>query len=156
LEMFNRAYDKVWGFVPLSVAEMDHMAQGFKALIAPELTTIAEIDGRAAAAIFALLDYNPRIKAINGRLFPFGFIRLLANRRAIKRIRVISAQVEPEFQGKGLAPLMVDHMLPALQAWGIEDVEFSTVIESNQLSYATLQRVGAKITKTYRFYDLNL
>ncbi len=156
LEMLNRAYEHVWGFVPLSVAEMNHMAQGFKSLIAPELTTIAEVDGRPVAAIFALLDYNPRIKAIGGRLFPFGFIRLLANRRAIKRIRVISAQVEPEFQGKGLAPLMVDHMLPAFQAWGIQEVEFSTVIESNQLSYATLRQVGAKITKTYRMYDLEL
>ncbi len=155
LEMFNRAYENVWGFVPLSSAEMDHMAQGLKALIVPELTTIAEVDGRAVAAVFAVLDYNPRIKAIGGRLFPFGFIRLLANRRSIKRIRVISAQVEPEFQGRGLAPVMVTHLLPAIQARGIEEVEFSTVIESNQLSYATLRQIGAAITKTYRMYDLN-
>jgi GNAT superfamily N-acetyltransferase len=156
LEMLNRAYGHVWGFVPLSDAEMNHMAQGFKALIVPELTTIAQIDGRPAAAVLALLDYNPRIKAIGGRLFPFGFIRLLANRRAIKRIRVISAQVEPDFQGKGLAPLMFDHLLPAFQAWGIEEIEYSTVIESNHLSHDTLQQIGAKITKTYRLYDADL
>lgn len=153
LEMLNRAYAKVWGFVPLSAAEISHMAKGFKALIVPELTTIAEIDGRPIAAIFALLDYNPRIQAIDGRLFPFGFIRLLANRRGIKRMRVISAQVEPEYQLKGLAPLMVDHMLPALQAWGIHEVEFSTVVESNRLSCATLRHVGASITKVFRMYD---
>jgi len=153
LEMLNRAYAKVWGFVPLSAAEISHMAKGFKALIVPELTTIAEIDGRPIAAIFALLDYNPRIKAIDGRLFPFGFVRLLANRKAIKRMRVISAQVEPEYQLKGLAPLMIDHMLPALQAWGMDEVEFSTVIESNHLSCATLRHAGASITKVFRMYD---
>src|SRR5262249_31728486 len=85
METFNRAYQKVWGFVPLSTAETDHLAEGIKTLISPGLTTIAEIDGQAVAAMLALLDYNPRIKAINGRLFPFGFIRLLANRRAIKQ-----------------------------------------------------------------------
>lgn len=156
LEIFNQAYENVWGFVPLSSAETDHMARGLKSLIVPEFTTIAEINGRAVAAVFALLDYNPRIKAIGGRLFPFGFIRLLANRRAIKHIRVISAQVTPEFQGQGLGPLMVAQLLPAIQAWGIEEVEFSTVIESNQLSHATLRRAGAQITKTYRLYGLNL
>ena len=97
-----------------------------------------------------------RIKAINGRLFPFGFIRLLANRRAIKQIRVISAQVVPEFQRQGLGPILITQLLAAIQARGIEDVEFSTVIESNQLSYTTLRRIGAKIMKTYRFYDLEL
>jgi hypothetical protein len=55
-----------------------------------------------------------------------------------------------------LAPVMVADLLPAIQARGIEEVEFSTVIESNQLSYATLRQIGAAITKTYRMYDLNL
>ncbi|HEY2411274.1 MAG TPA: N-acetyltransferase [Pirellulaceae bacterium] len=156
METFNRAYQKVWGFVPLSSAEMDHLAKGFKALITPDLTTIAEVNGQAVAALLPLLDYNPRIKAINGRLFPFGFIRLLANRRAIKQIRVISAQVVPEFQRQGLGPILITQLLAAIQARGIEDVEFSTVIESNQLSYTTLRRIGAKITKTYRIYDSEL
>jgi ribosomal protein S18 acetylase RimI-like enzyme len=135
---------------------MDHMASGFKALISPDLTTVVEVGGQPVAAMLALLDYNPRIKAINGRLFPFGFVRLLANRRAIKQIRLISAQVVPEFQRQGLGPILIARLLGAMQARGIEDVEFSTVIESNQLSFVTLRRIGAQITKTYRIYDLNL
>jgi GNAT superfamily N-acetyltransferase len=156
METFNLAYANVWGFVPLSLAETDHLARGIKALITPDLTAIAEIDGKPVAAIMAMLDYNPRIRAINGRLLPFGFIRLLANRRSIKCIRVISAQVVPEFQRQGLGPLLVAHLLPALQARGIDEAEFSTVIESNQFSLATLRRIGATVTKTYRMYDLNM
>jgi len=154
METFNRAYANVWGFVPLSLAETDHLARGIKALITPDLTAIAEVDGEPVAAILAMLDYNPRIRAINGRLLPFGFIRLLANRRAIRSVRMISAQVVPEFQRQGLGPLMVAHLLPAMQARGIDEAEFSTVIESNQFSLATLRRIGATITKTYRMYDL--
>jgi ribosomal protein S18 acetylase RimI-like enzyme len=138
-----------------SPAEIDHLAKGIKPLITPDLTAIAEVDGKPVAAVLAMLDYNPRVKAIDGRLLPFGFIRLLANRRAINRIRVVSAQVVPEFQRRGLGPLLVAHLLPALQARGIDEVEFSTVIESNQFSFATLRRIGATVTKTYRMYDAN-
>ena len=63
---------------------------------------MAEVDGRPVAAAFGLLDYNPRIRAIDGRLFPFGFVRLLSRRRQIKRIRLISTNVLPEYQRWGL------------------------------------------------------
>ena len=155
METFNQAYAQVWGFVPFSPAEIDHLARGIRPLITPDLTAIAEVDGKPVAAVLAMLDYNPRIKAIGGRLLPFGFIRLLANRRAINRIRVVSAQVVPEFQRQGLGPLLMAHLLPAMQARGIDEVEFSTVIESNQFSFATLRRIGATVTKTYRMYDSN-
>ena len=53
-------------------------------LIVPEMAIAAEIDGKVVGATFGLPDYNPRIKEIDGRLFPFGFLHLLRNRRAIK------------------------------------------------------------------------
>ena len=153
LTIFNESFADVWGFVPMSEAETEHMAQEMKALIVPELTAIAEIDGQAIGGVFALLDYNPRIKLIAGRLFPFGFIRLLYNRRAIKRIRVISANVISKYQKWGVGLVLLTQLLPTLQAWGIEEAEFSWVLESNTLSSRTLQRAGAKITKTYRMFD---
>jgi ABC-type branched-subunit amino acid transport system ATPase component len=66
---------------------------------------VAEVAGKPVGTVFCLLDYNPRIKAINGRLFPFGFLRLLWNKRGIKRMRAISTNVVPEYQvwGVGLA-----------------------------------------------------
>jgi GNAT superfamily N-acetyltransferase len=122
-------------------------------LIVPELTSIAEVDGRPVATAFALLDYNPRIKKIDGRLFPFGFLRLFWNRRAIKNIRVISTNVLPEYQKWGLGLVILSRLVPDIIAWGVKEVEFSWVLESNHLSYKTLKRGGAKLTKTYRVYD---
>jgi len=129
------------------------MAASMKHLIAPEMTTIAEIDGRAVGAQFGLLDYNTRIKQIDGRLFPFGFIRLLWNKKAIKRVRLISTNVIPEYQKWGLGLVIASRLVPEVRAWGIEEAEFSWVLESNRLSYGTLKRGGAKITKRYRIFD---
>ena len=94
----------------------------------------AEIDGKPVGFRAALLDYNPRIKASNGRLFPFGFIRLLWNRRKIKRMRVISANVIPEYQSWGVGLVLLNGLVPKFMNWGLEEVEFSWVLESNHLS----------------------
>jgi hypothetical protein len=64
LDVYNRACVGVWGFTPLSDTEIDHMSAAMKYLIVPEMTSIAEINGEPVGAVFALLDYNPRIKQI--------------------------------------------------------------------------------------------
>lgn len=153
LHIYNQSLGATWGFTPLSEGEVDHFSNSLKHLIVPEMTTIAEIDGKPVAVVFGLLDYNPRIKLIDGRLFPFGFMRLLWNRRAIKKIRLIAANVLPEYQMWGLGLVVLHRLVPDIRAWGIQEAEFSWVLESNDLSYKSLKRGGAILTKTYRIYD---
>ena len=114
---------------------------------------VIEVDGKPVGAAFNLLDYNPRIKQIDGKLFPFGFIRLLWNRKAIKRVRMISTNVLPEWQKWGLGLVVMGDLLPRAMKWGMVEGEFSWVLESNHLSYKSLKRGGATISKTYRIYD---
>jgi GNAT superfamily N-acetyltransferase len=155
LSIYNRSLASTWGFVPMSAEEVRHMAGGLRRLIVPELALAAEIDGQLVGAVFGLPDYNPRIKEIDGRLFPFGFLRLLRNKRGIKRIRVISTNVVPEYQRLGVGLVMIHGLVPKAIEWGIEEAEFSWVLESNWLSRGSLEKGGAKRTKTYRLYDLD-
>jgi GNAT superfamily N-acetyltransferase len=119
----------------------------------PKLALIAEVDGKPIGAVFGLLDYNPRIKLIKGRLFPFGFIRLLRNRRALRRMRIISANVVPEYQRWGVGLVLLTGLIPKVLEWGIEEAEMSWVLESNTLSRGSLERAQVPLTKTYRIYD---
>jgi GNAT superfamily N-acetyltransferase len=153
LEIYNQSLIGTWGFTPLSDHEVDHMAASLKYLIVPEMTAIVEVDGKVVGSSFAMLDYNPRIKQIDGKLFPFGFITLLSNKKAIKRIRVISTNVLPEYQKWGLGLVVIAHLLPSVLEWGANEAEFSWVLESNHLSYKSLARGGAKIVKKYRLFD---
>lgn len=153
LDIYNKSLVNTWGFVPMSDEEIEHSAKGLRQLIVPELTTIAEIDGKPVGATFGLLDFNPRIKRINGRLFPFGFIHLLRNKRQIPRMRLISTNVLPEYQMWGLGLVVAGRLLPVALEMGITECEFSWVLESNHLSYKTLTRGGAKREKAYRIYD---
>jgi GNAT superfamily N-acetyltransferase len=153
LTIYNQAMISSWGFIPMSDAEIDHMAASLKHLIVPELTSIADIDGKTVGFMLGLLDYNERIKKIDGRLFPFGFLRLLWNKKAIKRIRMISTNVIPEYQKWGVGLVIGAHLVPIAINWGMKEAEFSWVLETNNLSFGTLKRGGAKITKTYRMFD---
>jgi len=153
LDIYNSSLGGTWGFVPLSPAEVKHMAASLKHLIVPELALVAEVDGKPIGSVFCLLDYNPRIKAINGRLFPFGFLKLLWNKKAIKRMRAISTNVIPEYQAWGVGLVLMAALVPQLYAWGMDEVEFSWVLESNHLSKRTLERGGAKVSKKYRIYQ---
>lgn len=153
LDIYNRSLGGTWGFLPMSPGEIRHAGAGMRQLIEPELTCVAEVEGKPVGGVFCLLDYNPRIKAINGRLFPFGFIKLLTRRRQIKRIRVIATTVVPEYQRWGVGLVLLGALLPKALAWGVEEAEFSWVLESNDLSRKSLEKGGAKRNKTYRIYD---
>ena len=156
LKIYNEALQGTWGFVPLSDAECVSIGASLKLLIDPTLTSFVEVDGKAVAVGLCLPDYNPLIKKINGRLFPFGFLTLLFGRKKIKKVRVMSTNVVPEYQRWGLGLVVLDRMLPDCQAQGITDAEFSWVLESNHLSRGSLERAGTTRTKTYRLYDRTL
>ncbi|HOM19137.1 MAG TPA: GNAT family N-acetyltransferase, partial [Thermoguttaceae bacterium] len=143
LEVYNRSLTATWGFVPMSKEEIRHLAAGLRWLIVPQLALGAEIDGKLVGATFGLLDYNPRIRAINGRLFPFGFIRLLWNKQDIKAMRLISTNVVPEYQRLGVGVVLLNGLVPRGLEWGLEEVEFSWVLESNLLSRGSLEKGGA-------------
>jgi len=137
----------------MSAGELKATAGGLKQLIVSEMTTIAEVEGRPVGVVFGLLDYNPIIKKIDGRLFPFGFLRILFGRKKIKKIRLISTNVIPEYQRWGLGLVLMNRLVPDVLKWGIQEAEFSWVLESNKLSRGTLERGGVKRDKTYRIYD---
>ncbi|QDV67416.1 hypothetical protein Poly24_11110 [Rosistilla carotiformis] len=156
LDIYNKSLVNTWGYVPLSEAEIDHQSKQLRMLVTPEMTSIASIKGKPIGACFGLLDYNPLIKKIDGKLFPFGWLRLLMGRRHLKRARLLSTNVLPEYQRWGLGVVTIYRILPDALKFGLTEGELSWVLESNQLSRASIERGGAQITKTYRLYDRDL
>ncbi len=154
LDVYNRSISNTWGYVPMSEAELDQEANGLKTLLVPDLAIFAEIDDKPVGCLLCLPDFNPAIRKIKGRLFPFGFMTLLGVKRHFQEIRSISANVLPEYQMMGIPLLLMQALLPAAQKWGINKAEFSWVLESNDYSRGSLEKAGTKREKTYRVYDI--
>ncbi len=156
LRIYNQSLQRTWGYVPMSDRELIHQAKQLKYLIVPQLTSIAEINGEPVGAGFGLLDYNQILKDMNGHLFPFGWLKLLLGKKKIDRLRLVSTNVLPEYQKWGLGLVTLARILPDAIDFGIQTGEFSWVLESNSLSRGTIERGGAKKTKTQRIYDRKL
>lgn len=153
LNIYNESMRSHWSFSPISEEALEYMAKTLRYLVIPELIVGAEIDGKLVGIVLALPDYNPRIKQIDGRLLPLGFLRLLLGRRRIKKVRVMAANVLLEYQLLGVPLVLMRAMAPLGLAYGIDEVEYSWVAESNRHSRGGLEKAGAKRVKTYRLYD---
>ncbi len=156
LDLYNRATVGGWGFVPLSEAEAEHLGKELRIMLEPDLVRIAEIEDQPVGVLMALLDYNPLIKKINGRLFPFGWFQLLFRRKTLKHCRFLSANVVPEYQRWGLGLILLGANKQDGLALGLETAEFSWVLESNDLSRMTLEKSGMQPHKTHRLFDIGL
>ncbi len=154
LTIFNQSLTDHWGFVPISQAEVDEMARGLSWLLVPEMAVGAEVDGKLVGVCFILLDFNPRLRKIGGRLFPFGFLRLITGKHRIKQCRIVAANVLPEYRLLGVGVAMIQALRLKWQD-SIREAEFSWVAESNALSRGVIEKMGAERTKTYRVYDLD-
>ncbi len=153
LDIYNQSLGGTWGFVPLSKHEIEHMSAEMKHLIIPELALFATVEGQPIGAVFGMPDYNPRIKQIDGRLFPFGFLTLLNKRKPFKRFRAIATAVIPEYQKWGVGLVLLKALIPKVFDSGLKEAEFSWVLESNKLSRRSLEKGGTLLEKTYRIYD---
>jgi GNAT superfamily N-acetyltransferase len=152
-EVYNRAWERNWGFVPMTDAEVDHMAKQLKPAVDPALVHFAEHRGRPVGFAFALPDLNVAVRHADGRLFPFGLIKILWYARKIHRTRVLALGLLPEYRRTGIDVLLYYELFRKGLAKGYRMGEFSWILEDNLAMRRPLEGIGAKPYKTYRIYE---
>ena len=152
--IYNKSWDLNWGFVPMTGAEMDHLAGELKQVIEPELVLFAEDeDGEPIGMAIALRDANPMFKAMNGRLTPWGIARAMRIRKRVKVARVLVLGVVPEWRGRGVDALLISRLIRGGMALGIEGGELSWILEDNTLMNRAIENLGGKLSRRYRIYE---
>jgi GNAT superfamily N-acetyltransferase len=152
-DIYNSAWELNWGFVPMSPAEIEHMAKQLRPVVNPGLCAIAEVDGTAVGFALGLPDYNMALRHVNGRLFPFGILKLLWYRRSIDTARTITLGLRPGYRSRGLDAAMITHIHMEGTRAGIWRSECSWILEDNWDMRRGLERNGAVVDRTYRIYD---
>ena len=152
--IYNAAWARNWGFVPMTDAEFDHMAKEFRPVVDPELCLIAEVRGEPVGFSLALPDLNQAIRKLpNGRLFPFGLFRLLWEKRRISGFRVITLGFKPGFQHHGLGAALYLRTWQTGAAKGYRYGEASWILEDNWEMRRPLEKMDFLAYKTYRIYE---
>ncbi|HXF96014.1 MAG TPA: hypothetical protein VNI61_07905 [Gemmatimonadales bacterium] len=151
--LYNRAWERNWGFVPLTGAEIDHLAKQLKPVVVPDLVCFAETRGETIGFAAALPDLNVALKHNpSGRLFP-GILKVLWHARRIRRLRILLLGVLPEWRHTGVDALMYHWIWEKGVARGFEWGEAGWVLEDNAAMNNAIVRLGFRHYKTYRVYD---
>ncbi len=161
IEIFNSAWSENWGFVPLTENEVDKTARDLKHFIDPEGVFIAELKGEAIAMVVAVPNLYEMISDLKGKLFPFGFLKLLwrIKRKKYKSGRLMLLGVKKEYRKTslgGLSLLLYTEMQKRCLKKGVEWGELSWTLEDNKAVNMGIGFMGGKHYKTYRVYEKKL
>jgi len=154
MAVFEEARRNNWGYVPVSKEEILETARGLKMIADPEIIIFAEVDGEPAGASLGIPDINQALKLVNGRLFPFGFIKFF---RALKRVdssRVFGVAAIEKYRHLGITALLFLETIQRGLAKNYVSCEASWVLEDNAMSNRTIDRLlKPELYKTYRIYE---
>jgi GNAT superfamily N-acetyltransferase len=153
--VYNAAWEKNWGFIPMSKEEFKLQGKEMKQILKPELVLIGEVEGRVVGFALALPDINQALKPAQGKLLPTGLIKILYYQRLVKSVRVLALGVVQDYRASGLAAGFYATLVRNARKLGYGDCEMSWILEDNVLMNRSLEVMGAKRYKTYRIYDWN-
>jgi len=161
-DIFNDAWENNWNFVPFTTEEFSKVGKELLMASPDDFIQIAEVDGKDSAFIVLLPNINEAIADLDGRLLPFGWARLLWRLKVEfpKSGRVALMGVRQKYQntryGPALAYMIINGVMEAGKARGLERVEMSWILEHNHGVRNIIESVGGVITKRYRMYEKDL
>jgi GNAT superfamily N-acetyltransferase len=153
--IYNKAWALNWGFVPLTDEEIDHMAKDLKPLVEPSLVLFGEINNQLVGFALTMPDYNQIFKEMNGRLFPFNFLKLWTKKKNITWSRIITLGLVPEFQRKGLDAVFYWEIVNRAKNIGITLGEASWILEDNDMMNRGAEALNAEVYKKYRIWEMS-
>jgi GNAT superfamily N-acetyltransferase len=156
-EVYNAAWEKNWGFVPMTSAEFDKLARDLRQMIAPELAIIAEHRGEPIAFSLTVPDYNQALKKVGGRLtsfgIPIGLAKLVWHARKIDKLRLIALGVKQGWRRRGVDAVLIVETIRRADRLGYAGGEVSWTLEDNDLINRAIEASGCTRTKVYRVYE---
>jgi GNAT superfamily N-acetyltransferase len=153
IEVSNASLADNWGYSPVTEAEVRAMARDLKQILQPKGVLIAEDrSGRPIGFAITLPDVNWLLKGLNGRLFPFGFLKLLYGIPRLRRYRMFALGVIPEYHGRAVDSLLYRALYESLYAPDVW-MEINYVLEDNWPMVNAIHKLGAKPLRRYRVYE---
>ncbi len=152
--IYNAAWSRNWGFVPMTDEEFEHLASEFRPIVDPDLCLIAEIGGEPIGFSLALPDLNEALVHIpDGKLLPLGIFRFFWHRRRIRQMRVLTLGIRPEYRHLGLGAAFYARTWQTGVAKGYVRGEGSWILDENAEMAKPMERLGARVSRRYRIFE---
>ena len=152
--IYHQAWERNWGFVPLTDTEWDHVARKFRPLLDPQLILFAHKGDQLVGLLLALPDVNEVLLGLRTWHWPLTYLRLGLRLWKTRAARVVLVGVLPEYIHLGVGAVLYWQLYHQLQKRGYETLEISWVLEDNALAIRSCEAVGARRYKTHRIYEM--
>ena len=153
-EIYNSAWEKNWGFFPMSRESFLHEAKVLKYIIWPEFAFMAEVNGEPAGFMIIVPDFHHAFKSVgDGRLLPTGLFKILAAKRRLRSGRIMILGAKAEYRRRGIFAVFANEMFERAKKFGITGAEASWILEDNDKLNRPLVSLGAKEYRRWRIYD---
>ncbi len=154
--LYNAAWGKDWGFVPMNDGGIGGLANELKPLVEPGLLRFAFIDGEPAGFLLCLPDWNPVLKDFDGSPWrhPLKTLKHLTVTKAsdMEGLRLLTLGIKAEHRKRGLEGLLIAEGLEVALRLGYSWCEYSWILEDNELIKGTIRLMDGEVYKTYRIY----
>jgi len=152
-EIYHSAWERNWGFVPMTDPEFDYLAHSIRAVMDPRFCVLAEVEGEPVAFALQLPDLNKVVRHMDGRMFPVGWLKFLWHRRRVDVARVLTLGVKPGYRHRGFDSMLILHLFSEGLKAGYSGAECGWILEDNVPMRRGLERIGGRAYKVYRVYE---
>lgn len=133
-EVINEAYDKLYGYSPLTPKQIDHYIGMYLGLIRLDgVCVIVDKDDNLVGVGISVPSLSRALQKSKGRLLPFGWWPLIKALKLGKTeyVDLMLVAIKPEYQGKGVNALLFENLIPAFQKCGFIAAETNPELETN-------------------------
>ena len=158
--VYNSAWEKNWGFVPMTDAEFDKLAKDLRPLVKADLALIAESYGEPIAFSLTIPDINQAFKKVGGTLttfgLPVGLAKLLWYQKRISKVRLMALGIKEGWRRRGIDAVLIVETIRRADRLGYEGGEISWTLEDNDLVNRAIEAAGSRRSKVYRIYETSV
>lgn len=155
-EVYHAAWEKNWGFIPLTDEELYYLGDRLKQIVVSELTLVAEDQGVPVGFMGLVPNYNAVLRHMHGRLTPFSIIKALYYAKKIIDLRILLLGIKREYRSKGVEALLIREAFKGIKKGGYKRVEFSWILEDNIQIQRIIEMADGRLYKKYRVYEKSL
>lgn len=158
LHLMNECYSgsDIYGYTPLDEEEMADLAKRYLPVIDPRFVKVVKKGDEIVAFIIGMPDMTEGIQKAKGRLFPFGFLKILRAAKKTRQLDLLLGAIKEKYRGRGLDVLMGVKMILSAHEAGLEMMDTHHEMETNVRVRAEMERMGGKIYKKFRIYQKQL
>jgi len=132
-DLLNNTYNNLQTFVPIQKYQVEHYKERYLRYIHPDfIKSVVDKDGKLIAFAITMPSFSRALKKINGKLFPFGFIRILMAQKFNSRASLYLIGVHPEYQNKGVTAILFNDLQTMFNKRGIKEVETNPELIENK------------------------